>query len=102
MTTEFHLPVLGDDIESGDILSILVSEGDSVKAEDVSGRLKTIQQNAVRQLKDRQALYEDGENIIRLGSHRFSVNRQSLECTIVQRNDRMYYHLTGTGFLSAK
>jgi len=33
MTTEFHLPALGDDIESGDILSILVSEGDSVEAE---------------------------------------------------------------------
>jgi pyruvate dehydrogenase E2 component (dihydrolipoamide acetyltransferase) len=33
MTTEFHLPALGDDIESGDILSILVSEGDTVEAE---------------------------------------------------------------------
>lgn len=72
--------------------------GDSVKAEDIRSRLKTVQQDAVRQLKDRQALYEDGENVIRLGKHRFSVNHQPLELTIVQRDDRMFFHLAGTGF----
>lgn len=76
----------------------LVEIGDSVKAEDVKTQLKTLQQNSIRQLKDRQALYEDGENIIRLGSHRFSVNKQTLEGTIVQRQGGMFYHLTGTGF----
>ncbi|MBN1123794.1 MAG: DNA repair ATPase, partial [Sedimentisphaerales bacterium] len=75
--------------------------GDSVKAEDIKGRLKTLQQDAIRQLKDKQALYEDGENIIRLGSHKFSVNRQPLEGTIVRRDDGMFYHLTGTGFFES-
>jgi len=72
--------------------------GDTVKAEDAANRLKTIHQDAVRQLKDRQALYEDGENIIRLGSHRFAVNRQALEGTIVQKDGQLFFHLTGTGF----
>ncbi|MCK4998429.1 MAG: DNA repair ATPase [Anaerohalosphaera sp.] len=72
--------------------------GDSVKAEDIKTQLKTLQQDALRQLKDRKALYEDGDNIIRLGTHRFSVNQQALEGTIVQRDGQMYYHLTGTGF----
>jgi hypothetical protein len=72
--------------------------GDSVKAEDVKSQLKTLQQDSIRQLKDKQALYEDGDNIIRFGEHRFSVNTQPLEGTIVQRQDGLYYHLTGTGF----
>jgi hypothetical protein len=75
----------------------LTDLGDSVKAEDVKGRLKTLRQDAVRQLKDRQALYEDGESIIRLGSYRFSVNRQALEGAVVCREGRMFYHLAGTG-----
>ncbi len=81
-----------------DNIDSLNALGDSVKAEDVKSRLKTLQQDAIRQLKDRQSLYEDGENIIRLGRHRFSVNRQALEGTIVRRDGGMFYHLTGTGF----
>lgn len=77
----------------------LIELGDSVKADDLKSRLKTIHQDTVRQLKDKQTLYEDGENIIRFGNHRFSVNRQSLEGTIVHKDDQLYFHLTGTGFL---
>ena len=72
--------------------------GDSVKADDIQSQLKTLQEDSVRQLKDRKALYEDGDNVIRLGSHRFSVNRQPLELTIVHRDGEMFFHLTGTGF----
>ena len=72
--------------------------GDAVKAEEAEGRLKSIHQDAVRQLKDRQALYEDGENVIRFGSHRFAVNRQALEGTIVRKDRQLFFHLTGTGF----
>ena len=76
----------------------LIDLGDNVKAEDLKSKLKTIHQDSIRQLKDRQALYEDGENIIRLGNQRFAVNRQDLEGTIVRKEDDMYFHLTGTGF----
>ncbi len=72
--------------------------GDTVKSEDVKSQLKSLQQEAVRQLKDRQGLYEDSENVIRLGSHKFTVNRQNLEGTTVERDNKMFYHLTGTGF----
>ncbi|MBE0535295.1 MAG: DNA repair ATPase [Phycisphaerae bacterium] len=84
-----------------DTVDQLLALGDSVKAEDVKTRLKTLHQDAVRQLKDRQALFSDGDDIIRLGRHRFRVNRQPLEGTIVRRDDKMFYHLTGTGFFEA-
>lgn len=76
----------------------LVDLGDNVKAEDLKSKLKTIHQDAIRQLKDKQALYEDGENIIRLGNQRFAVNHQALEGTIVRKGEDLYFHLTGTGF----
>jgi len=81
-----------------DTITKLTDLGDTVKADDIKSRLKTIHQDAVRQLKDRLALYEDGDTLIRLGSHRFSINKQPLTGTLVQKDDGFYFHLTGTGF----
>ena len=41
------------------------------RVEDLQSRVKTIREDAVRQLKDRQDLYEDGGDVIRLGKQRF-------------------------------
>lgn len=81
-----------------DIVRELGELGDSVKVDDVQSRLKTIREDAVRQLKDRQELFVRGENVIRLGRHLFNVNVQPLDLTTVLRDGQMYYHLTGTNF----
>ena len=72
--------------------------GDSVHADEMDGRLKAAKEDAARGLRDRQEIYEDGANVIKLGRHRFSVNTQPLELTMVPRDDAMAFHLTGTGF----
>lgn len=72
--------------------------GDSVKAEDISSKLKSTKEDAVRQLKDRSELYLDGEDLVKFGEFNFAVNKQNLDLTIVPRNGEMYYHLTGTNF----
>ena len=79
-------------------ISELVELDDSVKADDLQGRLKSVHQDAVRQLKDKQELFADGENIILLGKHKFSVNVQPLDLTIVNRDGEMSLHLTGTKY----
>lgn len=86
-----------------DIIEQLTALEDSVKAEDLQGRLKTVREDAIRQLKDRKELFVDGENVIRLGKHNFSVNVQPLDLTVVERTDtggavRQFFHLTGTNF----
>ncbi len=81
-----------------DIVRQLGEMGDSVKVDDIQSRLKTIREDAVRQLKDRQDLFEDGENIIRLGNHRFSVNTQAFDLTTVLRDGEMFFHLSGTNY----
>lgn len=71
---------------------------DTGKAEAIETQLKSAMEDALRKLKDKQDLYEDGENIIRLGRHKFAVNRQPLDLTILFRDGKLNYHLTGTDF----
>ncbi len=81
-----------------DIIEQLGELDDAVRVEDLQSRLKTIREDAVRQLKDRQDLYEDGGDVIRLGRQRFAVNTQPLDLTTVLRDGKMCLHLTGTQF----
>jgi hypothetical protein len=81
-----------------DLIGQLQGLGDSVKADDLQTRLKTLREDGVRQLKDKKDLYVDGENVIRFGKNSFNVNTQPLEMTIVPHDEAMAFHLTGTKF----
>lgn len=72
--------------------------GDVSKAENLENSLKTSLEDALRILKDKTELFVDGENIISLGSYKFAVNKQALDLTVVRRDDKLFYHLTGTSF----
>ncbi|MDR2954897.1 MAG: DNA repair ATPase [Prevotella sp.] len=72
--------------------------GDVSKAENLENSLKTSLEDALRILKDKTELFVDGENIISLGNYKFAVNKQTLDLTVVRRDDRLLYHLTGTNF----
>ena len=74
---------------------------DTVRADEIDGKLKAARQEAARALRDRRDLFEEGEAggaVIKLGRHRLSVNTQPLELTIVPRGEGMAFHLTGTDF----
>jgi hypothetical protein len=71
---------------------------DSVKADEQLSRLKSSRQDALRILRDKLDLFEGGDAIIKFGRHRFSVNTQPLELTLVPRGDTLALHLTGTDF----
>ncbi len=84
-----------------DIVKELFELGDSIKAEDISSRLKSSQQDSIRQLKDQIDLYAGGGDVITLGNFQFTVNRQAFGLTTVQRDGMMYFHLTGTEFFDS-
>ncbi|TRZ43165.1 DNA repair ATPase [Robertkochia solimangrovi] len=81
-----------------DIVDQLRELDDSGNAEEIETAIKTSREDAHRKLKDKQDLYEDGENIIRLGNHKFGVNRQEPDLSIVYKENRLFYHITGTDF----
>lgn len=72
---------------------------DSMRADDIDARIKSARDQALRSLRDKTDLFENDGHVIRLGpKHRFSVNAQELDLTLLPRNDRLYIHLTGTEF----
>ncbi|MFD5460274.1 DUF7902 domain-containing protein, partial [Streptomyces olivaceus] len=75
--------------------------GDSVRAEELDGRLKSARQEAARALRDRTDLYADDGRTLRLGTHRFAVNTQPLDLTLVpdgDGDDGIAFALTGTDY----
>jgi hypothetical protein len=76
----------------------LLALEDSVKADDLQGRLKSVQQEAVRQLKDRQELFTADPGVIKLGKHHFNINTQPLDLTVVNRDGEQFVHLTSTKY----
>ena len=85
------------------IAKSLQEMGFSVKADDVDARLKAVQIESYKSLKDKSDLFEDGGQIIKLGKHRFSVNTQPLDLTLLSRQQTngkriLNLHLTGTDY----
>ena len=72
--------------------------GDTVRMDDVLSKLKSVGDDSLRQLRDRNELFTGQDGQIHLGRHTFSVNRQSIELTCVARDGSLQLHLTGTQF----
>ncbi|MEM9942769.1 MAG: DNA repair ATPase, partial [Planctomycetota bacterium] len=81
-----------------DIIDKLGDLNESVKVDDIQSRLKTVREDTVRQLRDKNELYVDGQNVIQFGKHKFSVNTQPLDLTNVIKDGEMFFHLSGTNF----
>ncbi len=74
----------------------------AVKADDIASRFKSIQEQALRSLRDKEDIYEQGGNVIKLGPrHKFSVNTQELDLTIIPREGILNLHITGTDYFEA-
>ncbi len=71
----------------------------AVKADDVDARFKALKEQALRSLRDKTDMFEAGGSVIKLGSrHKFGVNTQELDLTIIPRGDVLNLHLIGTDF----
>jgi MoxR-like ATPase len=81
-----------------DLVEQLRGLNDTVKADEVDGRIRSAKQDGLRALRDRSDLFEGADNVIKLGRHRFFVNTQPLELTIVPREGALAVHLTGTDY----
>jgi len=82
-----------------DIVGQLRELNSAVKADDADARLKMIRDMATRALRDRGDLYSSDGKTISLGPrHKFSVNTEDLDLTIIPRQDGLALHLVGTQF----
>lgn len=74
--------------------------GEGTRAEELDGRVKAARQEAARALRDRAEPYADGGRTVRLGRHRFAVNAQPFDLTMVPQGDGLAFALTGTDYRS--
>lgn len=81
-----------------DMIQQLRDLDDSVRADDVEAKFKAEKEQAIRGLRDKQDIFEQGGQVIKLGQHRFSVNSQNLDLTLVHKDDLLQFHLVGTDF----
>ena len=82
-----------------DIIKQLTELDDSVKAEDLDSRLKAIKEQSIRSLRDKSDLYENDGQVIKLGPrHKFAVNKQELDLTVLPKDDELFVRLTGTDY----
>ncbi|MET8147563.1 DNA repair ATPase [Actinoplanes sp. NPDC049668] len=72
--------------------------GDTVRAEELDGRVKAARQEAGRSLRDRLDLYGEGGATIRLGRHTFAVNTQAIDLTLVPDGPDLAFAVTGTDY----
>ncbi|WP_186175829.1 DNA repair ATPase [Vibrio jasicida] len=75
--------------------------GDTVKADSVDAKLKSLQDQSLRALRDNQDIFEKGGTVLRLGKHRFSVNQQPLDLSLVDQSGELALHISGTDFYQA-
>ncbi|PID64538.1 MAG: hypothetical protein CR977_03680, partial [Gammaproteobacteria bacterium] len=72
--------------------------GDSVKADDIDARFNHLREQAIRSLRDKSEIFEDDGNVIKLGKHRFNVNQQKPDFTLLPRDGKQVFHIIGTDF----
>lgn len=78
------------------VASDLRELGDSVRADELDGRVRAARQEAGRALRDRTDLF-DGDTV-KLGRHRFAINTQPLDLTLVPHEGSLSFAVTGTDY----
>ncbi|OGQ22129.1 MAG: hypothetical protein A2138_22985 [Deltaproteobacteria bacterium RBG_16_71_12] len=84
----------------------LAALGDSVKSEEILGKVKATRAEAARQVRDRAEMLVEGaggQELVQLGKHRFTVNAQPFDLTILPRErgdgtPGLVLHITGTDY----
>lgn len=75
--------------------------GDGVAADDLDTRIKTARDQALRSVRDRRELLGEDGNTLRFGRHAFTVSQQALDLTLVPRDEKLAWHLTGTDYYAS-
>jgi hypothetical protein len=70
----------------------------ALAADDLETFLKTTRDQALGTIRDKQDLAGAGENTLKLGAHKFTINRQALDLTIIPKDGDLCFHLSGTDY----
>jgi ATPase involved in DNA repair/ATPase family associated with various cellular activities (AAA) len=69
----------------------------SVDADELTGKLRSLRESGLRDVRDRIELGQDGDTL-KLGKHRFSVANRQIELSLVRDREQFHLSLTGTDY----
>lgn len=72
--------------------------GDNIKADEIFAAFKNVKDQSLRQLRDTNDIFEDNGNIMKMGKHRFSVNKTPFDLALINKDNKMFLHLSSTNF----
>ena len=84
-----------------DLADQLTALADTVRADELRSRLLATRQDVLRAQRDKADLWDGDLAVVKLGSHKFSVQTQAMELSLVPRDGGLALHLTGTDFYEA-
>ncbi len=74
---------------------------DNVRADDIEAQVKNAKEQGIRALRDKLDIYSADGSLVSIGEHKFSVNRQKLELTLLPKEQSMLLHISGTDYFEA-
>lgn len=85
-------------LKYGQFIENIKKLGDNTKADELFAKFKNVKDQSLRQLRDSQDIFEDNGNVMKMGKHRFSVNKTPVDLSMVNRDGKNYLHITSTNF----
>jgi hypothetical protein len=74
--------------------------GAAVQADDISTRLKTARDQALRMVRDKGDLVAADGNTLRFGRHAFTIQRQALDLSLLPSQQGPVFQITGTDYMA--
>jgi len=74
---------------------------DNVRADDIEAQLKSAKEQGIRALRDKLDIYSSDGSLVKIGNHQFTVNKKSLELTLLPRDQQMLLHISGSEYFES-
>ncbi|CAH7347196.1 conserved hypothetical protein [Vibrio chagasii] len=84
-----------------DYASQIEEMGDTITAAGLLSQINAIREQAARDIRDKEELFEDNGRIVKMGKHKFAVNGNDIELNIVEKDSRPYASISSTDFLQS-
>ena len=85
-------------IKAQKLIEDLRVQNDTMRADNLLSKFKSIKDQSVRVLRDKSEIYEDGGRIMKIGKHKFPVHQGTPELSVIQQDKDMMLHITGTEY----
>lgn len=85
-------------LRANTMIDEIASYGDVTIAEELKGQINQLRKKAIKRVRDDSDLFEDHGNILKLGNHKFSVNKKPFEIVLIKNNGKIYSHVETTKY----